>query len=164
MLNRSILKVMKMSKSRLFEYTGKTEVSGILMTVVSVELIYEINLSKSGCDEIIIKFTCETPLNESDTCFMISRYFSDEVYFDESDYDAFIRKDSFSEMRGIIRVMPTENNLRVKTGGCIIPILPEVIEEIKSGAYDPDNEDIEKMVKRQCGDLFDKKGNLIIHS
>ncbi|MEL0579104.1 hypothetical protein AACK17_11150 [Pectobacterium punjabense] len=155
-----------MSNSRLSEYTGRTDVPGILMTVVSVELIYEINLSKSDCDEIIIKFTCETPLNESDTCFMISRYFSDEAYFDESDYNAFIRKDSVSEMRGVIRVMPTENNLRVKTGEYIIPIPPELIEEIKSGYYDPDNdnEDIGKIVERQFGSLFDKKGNLIIHS
>ncbi|RJL50215.1 hypothetical protein D5071_14465 [Pectobacterium carotovorum] len=129
------------------------------MTVVSVELIYGINLSKSDCDEIIIKFTCETPLNESDTCLMINRYFSDEVYFNESDYDVFIRKGSVSEMRGIIRVMPTENNLRVKAGEYIIPILPELIEEIKSGVYDPDNdnEDIEKIVERQFGNLFDKK-------
>ncbi|MCL6392529.1 hypothetical protein EXT73_18900 [Pectobacterium atrosepticum] len=148
-----------MSNSRLSECTGRTDVPGILITVVSVELIYAINLSKSDCDEIIIKFTCETPLNESDTCFMISRYFSDEIYFNESDYDAFIRKGSVSEMRGIIRLMPTENNLRVKIGEYIIPIIPELIEEIKSGVYDPDNdnEDIEKIVERQFGSLFDKK-------
>lgn len=152
-----------MNNSGLSECTERKNESDILMTVLSVDLTYKLNNSKSDLEEIIIKFTCETPLNESDTCFMISRYFSDEIYFDESDYDAFIRKGSISEMRGVIRVMPVESNLKVKTGECFIPIIPELIEEIKSGAYDADNEDIEKMVQRQFGDLFDKEGNLIIH-
>lgn len=44
----------------------------ILMNIESLEYIRESSdLPAGGYDEIVLKFVCETPLTESDTCEMI---------------------------------------------------------------------------------------------
>lgn len=136
----------------------------ILMTVVSVDFIHEINLNKDECDEVVIRFVCKTPLNESDTCAMICRYFI-EVYFDEDSDDVFIHNNNMSEMRGVIRAMPSDNSLNLTVGECVIPIDSKLVGELKTGVYhsDIDEVDAKTMVENQLGDLFDKEGNLIIH-
>lgn len=104
------------------------------------------------------------PLTELDTCEMIYRYFGD-VFFNENDDDFFIRKGKVSEMGGIISVIPPVNVPELKTGKCIIPVIPELASELDSGKYDPDygSANVKEIVERQRGDLFDEKGNLIIH-
>ncbi|EBR5147510.1 hypothetical protein HBZ99_004078 [Salmonella enterica subsp. enterica] len=50
----------------------------ILMNIQSLEYIREsADLSENGYDEVLLKFVCETPLTELDTCEMIYRYFGD---------------------------------------------------------------------------------------
>ncbi|EBR4566345.1 TPA: hypothetical protein ACS50C_004936 [Salmonella enterica] len=137
----------------------------ILMNIESLEYIRESSdLPAGGYDEIVLKFVCETPLTESDTCEMIYRYFGD-VFFNENDDDFFIRKGKVSEMGGIISVIPHVNYPELKTGECIIPVIPELVSELDAGTYDPDygSVNVKKIVERQFGDLFDEKGNLMIH-
>lgn len=137
----------------------------ILMNIESLEYIRESSdLPAGGYDEIVLKFVCETPLTESDTCEMIYRYFGD-VFFNENDDDFFIRKGKVSEMGGVISVIPPVNVSGLKTGGCIIPVIPELVSELDTGEYDPDygSANVKKIVERQFGDLFDEKGDLIVH-
>lgn len=137
----------------------------ILMNIESLEYIREsADLPENGYDEVLLKFVCETPLTELDTCEMIYRYFGD-VFFNENDDDFFIRKGKVSEMGGVISVIPPVNVSGLKTGGCIIPVIPELASELDSGKYDPDygSANVKKIVERQFGYLFDEKGNLIIH-
>lgn len=70
-----------------------------------------------------------------------------------------------SKMGGVISVIPPVNVSGLKTGECIIPVIPELASELDSGKYDPDygSVNVRKIVERQFGDLFDEKGNLIIH-
>lgn len=134
----------------------------ILMKIESLEFIRESNPDADGYDEAVLKFVCETPLNEYDTCEMICRYFGD-VHFDESDDDFFIRKGGVYEMGGILSVIPPINVPELKTGEFIIPVIPELAGELEGGIYDADTPvDVSKIVKRRFGDLFDKNGNLII--
>lgn len=137
----------------------------ILMNIESLEYIREsADLPENGYDEVLLKFVCETPLTEVDTCEMIYRYFGD-VFFNENDDDFFIRKGKVSEMGGVISVIPPVNVSGLKTGECIIPVIPDLASELDSGKYDPDygSANVKKIVERQFGDLFDEKGKLIIH-
>ncbi|EAB7739593.1 hypothetical protein B5864_13740 [Salmonella enterica] len=137
----------------------------ILMNIESLEYIREsADLPENGYDEVLLKFVCETPLTELDTCEMIYRYFGD-VFFNENNDDFFIRKGKVSEMGGIISVIPPVNVPELKTGECIIPVIPELVSELDTGEYDPDygSANVKKIVERQFGDLFDGKGELIVH-
>ncbi|HCM1918391.1 TPA: hypothetical protein N3A33_004400 [Salmonella enterica subsp. salamae serovar 28:r:e,n,z15] len=137
----------------------------ILMNIESLEYIREsADLPENGYDEVLLKFVCETPLTELDTCEMIYRYFGD-VFFNENDDDFFIRKGNVSEMGSIISVIPPVNVPELKTGECIIPVIPELVSELDTGEYDPDygSANVKKIVERQFGDLFDEKGELIVH-
>lgn len=137
----------------------------ILMNIESLEYISEsTDLPENGYDEVLLKFVCVTPLTELDTCEMIYRYFGD-VFFNENDDDFFIRKGNVSEMGGIISVIPPVNVPELKTGECIIPVIPELVSELDTGEYDPDygSANVKKIVERQFGDLFDEKGELIVH-
>ncbi|EAP9508678.1 hypothetical protein L1O59_004768 [Salmonella enterica] len=137
----------------------------ILMNIESLEYIREsADLPENGYDEALLKFVCETPLTELDTCEMIYRYFGD-MFFNESDDDFFIRKGKVSEMGGIISVIPPVNVPELKTGECIIPVIQELVSELDTGEYDPDSgsANVKKIVERQFGDLFDGKGDLIVH-
>ncbi|EHE6023153.1 hypothetical protein JMS36_004693 [Salmonella enterica] len=60
----------------------------------------------------------------------------------------------------IISVIPPVNVPELKTGKCIIPVIPELASELYSGKYDPDygSDNVKKIVERQFGDLFYKKG------
>lgn len=71
----------------------------ILMNIESLEYIREISdLPAGGYDEIVLKFVCETPLTESDTCEMIYRYFGD-VFFNENDDDFYPKRQSIGNRR-----------------------------------------------------------------
>ncbi|EBI1833980.1 hypothetical protein FK088_16945 [Salmonella enterica] len=83
--------------------------------------------------------------------------------FDESDDDFFIRKGGVYEMGGILSVIPPVNVPELKTGECIIPVIPELAGEREAGIYDADTPvDVSKIVKRRFWYLFNKNGNLII--
>lgn len=71
--------------------------NGIIMKIKSAKYIQDIDL-KNEAGEVVVKFSCETPLNEMDTCYMFTFYFG-EVYYEVSDEDFFIRKGAVSEIR-----------------------------------------------------------------
>ncbi|EDR5079313.1 hypothetical protein HT342_004625 [Salmonella enterica subsp. enterica serovar Muenchen] len=133
----------------------------ILLKVESAKYVQEIDLNNEA-GEVVLKFSCETPLNEIDTCDMLGFYFG-EVYYDVSDEDFFIRKGPVSEMGGNMRLAASEKSIGLKSGDIVtIPIIPEIEDDIKKGIYNPDNEtSIEKLVERSFGDLFDSNGNFI---
>ncbi|EBZ4144318.1 hypothetical protein EBC17_20910 [Salmonella enterica subsp. enterica serovar Kottbus] len=133
----------------------------VLMNVESVKHIRDIDL-KDETVEVAVKFSCETPLNEMDTCDMFTLYFG-EVYYEVSDEDYFIRKGSLSEMGGNMRLVGSEKSLYLKPGdSVVIPITSDVQNEIKSGIYNPDIEaSVEKSVKRVFGEFFDLNGDFV---
>ncbi|EFS1348995.1 hypothetical protein PMA84_000419 [Salmonella enterica] len=135
--------------------------NGIIMKIESAKYIQDIDL-KNEAGEVVVKFSCETPLNEMDTCYMFTSYFG-EVYYEVSDEDFFIRKGAVSEMGGNMRLTASEKSIGLKSGDIVtIPIVPELEEEIKKGIYNPDNEtSIEKIVERGVGDMFDSNGDFI---
>ncbi|EDQ5072923.1 hypothetical protein GP233_003526 [Salmonella enterica] len=57
----------------------------ILLKIESAKYVQEIDLNNET-GEVVVKFSCETPLNEMDTCDMFTIYFG-EVYYDVSDED-----------------------------------------------------------------------------
>ncbi|EDE2395152.1 hypothetical protein GBF13_24985, partial [Salmonella enterica] len=106
--------------------------NGIIMKIESAKYIQEIDL-KNESGEVVVKFSCETPLNEMDTCYMFTSYFG-EVYYEVSDEDFFIRKGAVSEMGGNMRLAASEKSIGLKSGDIVtIPIVPELEEEIKKG-------------------------------
>ncbi|EAA9302797.1 hypothetical protein RI864_002054 [Salmonella enterica] len=133
----------------------------ILLKIESAKYVQEIDLNNET-GEVVVKFSCETPLNEMDTCDMFTFYFG-EVYYDVSDEDFFIRKGPVSEMGGNMRLAASEKSIGLKVGDVVtIPIISEIEDEIKKGIYNPDKDtSIKKLVERSFGDLFDSNGNLI---
>lgn len=133
----------------------------VLMNVEFVKHIRDIDL-KDETVEVAVKFSCETPLNEMDTCDMFTLYFG-EVYYEVSDEDYFIRKGSLSEMGGNMRLVGSEKSLYLKSGdSVVIPITSDVQNEIESGIYNPDIEaSVEKSVKRVFGEFFDLNGDFV---
>lgn len=152
-----------MMKNKQSDVKGVDVTYQISMDIKEVMFVRENNLEANECIEVVVKFVCETPLNEFDTCTMINLYF-DDVYFDVSDDDTFIKKGNVYEMGGIIIADPSEKSLALTVGKCIIPITDNMIDELKTGVYnaDPAYFDVKKVVKNRFGDLFDKDGNLII--
>ncbi|ENP5335007.1 hypothetical protein ACDS27_004544 [Salmonella enterica] len=135
--------------------------NGIIMKIESAKYVQEIDL-KNEVGEMVVKFSCETPLNEMDTCDMFTFYFG-EVYYEVSDEDFFIRKGPVSEMGGNMRLAASEKSIGLKPGDIVtIPIIPEIEDDIKKGIYNPDNDtSIKKLVERSFSDLFDPNGNFI---
>lgn len=84
----------------------------ILMNIESAKHVRDINL-KDDVGDIIVKFSCETPLNEMDTCDMFTFHFGN-IYYEVSDEDYFIRKGPLSEMGGNMRLEVSEKNLCLK--------------------------------------------------
>ncbi|EMD2426160.1 hypothetical protein WDY89_002369 [Salmonella enterica] len=74
----------------------------ILLKIESAKYVQEIDLNNET-GEVVVKFSCETLLNEMDTCDMLGFYFG-EVYYEVSDEDFFIRKGPVSEMGGNMRL------------------------------------------------------------
>ncbi|EEJ5822374.1 hypothetical protein GS039_005149, partial [Salmonella enterica] len=104
----------------------------ILLKVESAKYVQEIDLNNEA-GEVVLKFSCETPLNEIDTCDMLGFYFG-EVYYDVSDEDFFIRKGPVSEMGGNMRLAASEKSIGLKSGDIVtIPIIPEIEDDIKKG-------------------------------
>lgn len=135
----------------------------ILMKITSIKPVYEIILEGNQCSEIVIAFNCETPLSESDTCAMLVRYF-DNVYFEDDEHDTFTPKGDIFEMTGIIRVPPSEKTVHLNKEELIIPITTKLARQLISQNYNARSEkDVKGMVDNWIGDLFDKKGNLIIN-
>ncbi|EFD1060452.1 hypothetical protein RCO01_16855 [Escherichia coli] len=141
----------------------------ILMEIKAVRYIRDIVLdSEDDYADIMVHYCCKTPLNESDTCAMICRYF-ESVYFDsEAGGDYFIPKTTvvelWSEMGGVLRCKPDHRSLSLKADNTvIIPVIPEIVYALKNGTYDPDSSDITSSVNTWFGDLFDDNGELIIH-
>ncbi|EBS1324569.1 hypothetical protein D6T51_10615 [Salmonella enterica subsp. enterica serovar Muenchen] len=136
----------------------------VLMRIESVELIRDADL-KDETVEVAVKFSCETPLNEIDTCYMFTLYFG-EVYYEVSDEDYFIRKGSLSEMGGNMRLVGSEKSLCLKSGdSVVIPITSDFQDEIKKGLYDPDVEtSVDKLVKREFGKFSIRTEFLFINS
>lgn len=135
----------------------------ILMKVTSVKPVYEIILEGNQCSEIVIAFNCETPLSESDTCAMLARYF-DNVYFEDNEHDTFTQKGDIFEMTGVIRVPPSEKTVHLNKGEVIIPITTRLTHQLMSQEYNAwSEENVNGMVDNWTGDLFNKKGNLIIN-
>ncbi|HCQ8393247.1 TPA: hypothetical protein OMD89_004026 [Klebsiella oxytoca] len=133
------------------------------MNVISVKPVYEIILDSKQCSEIVIAFECETPLGESDTCAMLARYF-DNVYFEDDDNDTFMPKGDIFEMTGVIRVPPSGKMVHLNKGELIIPITTRLTHQLMSQEYNTRSEgNVREMVDNWIGDLFDKKGNLIIN-
>lgn len=132
----------------------------IIMNIEKIERAY----NKSIVDDILfISFVCETPLNETDTCEMLARHF-DDGYFEETARDSFSRKRDVYEMRGKMRLEPSHLSKSLSVGKLIIPVTEPLLSELTSGNYDGEVEtDVSALVQRQFGDLFDEKGNLIIH-
>lgn len=62
----------------------------ILLKIESAKYVQEIDLNNET-GEVVVKFSCETPLNEMDTCDMLGFYFG-EVYYEVSDEDFFYPK------------------------------------------------------------------------
>ncbi|EHB3563459.1 hypothetical protein JXH75_004355 [Salmonella enterica subsp. enterica serovar Oranienburg] len=133
----------------------------ILLKVESAKYVQEIDLNNET-GEVVVKFSCETPLNEMDTCDMLGFYFG-EVYYEVSDEDFFIRKGPVSEMGGNMRLEASEKSTGLKAGDTVtIPIISGIEDEIKMGIYNPDKDTgIKKLVERRFGDLFDSDGNFI---
>ncbi|EFO8729780.1 hypothetical protein KCI04_002517 [Salmonella enterica] len=133
----------------------------ILLKIESAKYVQEIDLNNET-GEVVVKFSCETPLNEMDTCDMLGFYFG-EVYYEVSDEDFFIRKGPVSEMGGNMRLAASEKSIGLKAGDIVtIPIISEIEDEIKKGIYNPDKDtSIKKLVERSFGDLFDSNGNFI---
>ncbi|EHY2293266.1 hypothetical protein QNW20_001420 [Salmonella enterica] len=84
------------------------------MKIKSAKYIQDIDL-KNEAGEVVVKFSCETPLNEMDTCYMFTSYFG-EVYYEVSDEDFFIRKGAVSEMGGNMRLAASEKSIGLKSG------------------------------------------------
>ncbi|EJZ1562445.1 hypothetical protein OHU15_000401 [Salmonella enterica] len=133
----------------------------ILLKIESAKYVQEIDLNNET-GEVVVKFSCETPLNEMDTCDMLGFYFG-EVYYEVSDEDFFIRKGPVSEMGGNMRLEASEKSIGLKAGDIVtIPIISGVEDEIKMGIYNPDKDTgIKKLVERRFGDLFDSDDNFI---
>ncbi|EBL6695509.1 hypothetical protein SNT98_002872 [Salmonella enterica] len=133
----------------------------ILMNIELAKHVRDINL-KDDVGDIIVKFSCETPLNEMDTCDMFTFHFGN-IYYEVSDEDYFIRKGPLSEMGGNMRLEVSEKNLCLKAGDSVlIPIACDLEDEIKKGIYNPDNDtSIRTLVERNFGDLFDSNGDFI---
>jgi hypothetical protein len=124
----------------------------ISMRITQVECVYDEPAHDNNAGNIYITFFCETPLNEIDTCEIISRYFN-WVCFEETENDSFIRKEDVCEMRGVIRLDISEVNRKIVTGDVIIPVSEPLMSELISGHYDSEAEtDIGKLVERQLAD------------
>ncbi|HFF9829677.1 hypothetical protein V6307_11090 [Serratia marcescens] len=130
----------------------------ILMTVVSIKPVYEIILGSDECSEVIINFKCVTPLGESDTCAMLARYFGD-IYFEEGNDDAFIHKEGVFDMRGVIRVPPSEKTELIAGTEFSIPISSTLLQSLTSQTYNAD--DNAASMDNWFGDLFDKNNKLM---
>ncbi|TGB53560.1 hypothetical protein CRI69_25350 [Escherichia sp. E4742] len=65
----------------------------ILMEIKAVRYIRDIVLdSEDDYVDIMVHYRCKTPLNESDTCAMICRYFESVYFDDKAGGDYFIPK------------------------------------------------------------------------
>ncbi|EBY1951945.1 hypothetical protein DAI67_004063 [Salmonella enterica subsp. enterica serovar Glostrup] len=99
-----------------------------LLKVESAKYVQEIDLNNET-GEVVVKFSCETPLNEMDTCDMLGFYFG-EVYYEVSDEGFFIRKGSVSEMGGNMRLEASEKSIGLKAGDIVtIPIISGIEKE-----------------------------------
>lgn len=131
-----------------------------------IEAVREIHDDVMGDDyfETVITFRCETPLNEMDTCDMLSLYFG-EIYYEESPSDFFVKKGDVFEMFGDMRVLSSKfKNELIARSEMIIPISDSLVEKLKLGKYDPNEEvNFEKKTEEWFGDLFDEQGKLIVH-
>ena len=141
----------------------------ILMEIKAVRYIRDIVLdSEDDYADIMVHYRCKTPLNESDTCAMICRYFESVYFDDEAGGDYFIPKTTavelWSEMGGVLRCKPDHRSLSLKVDNTvIIPVIPEIVYALQNGTYDSDSSDITSSVNTWFGDLFDDNGDLIIH-
>lgn len=134
----------------------------ILMKIKSVKQVDEVSLTDKMCGDVVIVFECETPLNEWDTCAMMSRHFND-VYFEETDSDSFSRKGDVFVMTGMIRVPLSEKTQNFSEHEITIPITSRLTHQLISQEYDAERkESVKERVDNWIGDLFDKQGNLII--
>ncbi|MGR7122086.1 hypothetical protein ACU62C_22530 [Klebsiella aerogenes] len=61
------------------------------MKIEQVECVYDEPVHDNNAGDIFITFLCKTPLNETDTCEMICRYYNGG-YFEETENDSFLKK------------------------------------------------------------------------
>lgn len=93
---------------------------------------------------------------------MLARYFGD-IYFEEHDNDAYTQRGDIFDMRGVIRVPPSEKIDLLTSAEILIPISTELKQSLISQSYNADDgSDSTAMMESWYGDLFDKDNNLIV--
>lgn len=89
---------------------------------------------------------------------MLARYFGD-IYFDEDNNDAFIPKEDVFDMRGVIRVPPSDKTELNAHTEFTPPISAALLQSFSSQLYSADDNPVS--MDSWFGDLFDKNNNFM---
>ena len=123
--------------------------SAVTLQVNCIEIVSEVNEAGRIWEEVRVCFEALTPLSETDTCAMITRYF-DAV----KDFNTLIKlTPPLSSMTGSFIITSEKNKNPVQMLKYMIPVTEELLNLILCGEYEYQNESHKQFTLAWLGDF-----------
>ncbi|MEF9120590.1 hypothetical protein U9227_24305 [Escherichia coli] len=121
----------------------------VTLQINCIEIVSEVNEAGRIWEEVRVCFEALTPLSETDTCAMITRYF-DVV----KDFNTLIKlTPPLSSMTGSFIITSEKNKNPVQKLKYTIPVTEELLNLILRGEYEYQNESNEQFTLAWLGDF-----------
>ncbi|EFJ3386269.1 TPA: hypothetical protein MY503_004875 [Escherichia coli] len=123
--------------------------NAVILQINCIEIVSEVNEAGRIWEEARVCFEALTPLSETDTCAMITRYF-DTV----KDFNTLIKlTPPLSSMTGSFIIISEKNKNPVQKLKYTIPVTEELLNLILCGEYEYQNESHEQFTLAWLGDF-----------
>lgn len=123
--------------------------NNINLQVKNIEIVSEVNEAGAIWVEERICFEALTPLSETDTCAMITRYFNEVRYFNTS----IKLTPPLSSITGSFNISSEKNKNPVQMQKYTIPVAAELLNLILQGSYQYQDESNEQFTLAWVGDF-----------